>query len=64
MGAARPTLAKDLRVAQAAGLTVTGIERLPDGGWRLLTSGGAMTADDELSRARDRRRARHADRAA
>lgn len=61
---ARPTLAKDLKIAIASGLTVTAIERLPDGGWRLLTTSELVGADDELSRARERRRARHAVRAA
>lgn len=62
----RPSLAKDLKTVLAAGLVVTGIERLPDGGHRLLTAAANTNADadDELQRARERRRARKVDRAA
>lgn len=60
----RPSLSKDLKTVLAAGLVVTGIERLPDGGHRLLTTAANVDADDELERARERRRARKIDRAA
>lgn len=60
----RPSLAKDIRTAITAGLSIVGIERFPDGGHKLLTAGLNVSADDELQRARERRNARKADRAA
>lgn len=60
----RPSLSKDLKTAIAAGLTIVGIERFPDGGHKLLTTAANMNADDELERARARRSARKVGRAA
>lgn len=58
------SVSKAVRSVQRVGLAVTGVEIMPDGTVRILTSPPAVTVDDELERARERRRARKIDRAA
>lgn len=50
----KPSLAKDLKTVRDAGLSVTSIERFPNGGYQIHTLGAPSLADD-LALARRRR---------
>lgn len=60
----RTSVSKMVRSLQKCGLTVTGVEVAPDGTVKVLTQAANESADDELERARERRRARKAGRTA
>lgn len=60
----RPSVSKTVKAVRALGLSITGVEVSPDGTIRVLTAAANESADDDLQRARERRRARKADRAA
>lgn len=64
MTAPKPSVSKMVRALQKLGLTVTGVEVAPDGTVKVLTQAANESADDELEKARDRRRARKAGRTA
>lgn len=53
----KPSLAKDLKTVRDAGLSVSSVERFPDGGYRICTV-DAPSIDDDLASARLRRAAR------
>lgn|GEM_PF-4344778 len=53
----RPSLAKDLRTVRDAGLSVSSVERFPDGGYQIHTV-DAPSINDDLSAARLRRAAK------
>ncbi len=60
----RPSVSKTVRAVQKLGLKVTGVEVAPDGSIRVLTANDNEGADDDLEKARERRRARKAGRTA
>uniref|UniRef100_A0A6H1ZCS6 Uncharacterized protein n=1 Tax=viral metagenome TaxID=1070528 RepID=A0A6H1ZCS6_9ZZZZ len=64
MNTPRTSVSKTVRALQKLGLNVTGVEVAPDGTVKVLTQAANESADDELERARDRRRARKAGRTA
>jgi len=53
----KPTLAKDLKAVRDAGLSVSSVERFPDGGYQIHTV-DAPSINDDLSAARLRRAAK------
>lgn len=57
-------LARTIRDLKALGLSVSSVEILPDGGFKVLTNGGAETADAAFERLEAERLARKAARAA
>ena len=60
----RPSVSKTIKAVRALGLSITGVEVSPDGTIRVLTAAANEGADDDLHKARERRRARKADRSA
>lgn len=55
----KPTLAKDLKAVRDAGLSVSSVERYPDGGYRIHTT-DSLSLSDDLALARLRRAAKKA----
>jgi hypothetical protein len=59
----KPSASKLIRAARSNGLTVVGVEQMPDGSIRVLTAATQSAGDDDLATLRAERRARKAHRA-
>lgn len=60
----RPTIQRTIKNLKALGLSISSVEILPDGGFRVLTNEGSETVDAAFDRLEADRRARKAARAA